>query len=81
MDNFEPYLTFRLVMAIVFTGLILYDLIGMAVWYRGLPRLAQRIVLLKLLQVRSRTIRFELFLIILLMSVEGGLMILFLKGD
>lgn len=81
MELFDPYLTFRLILVIFFAGLILYDLIGLVIWYRGLPRLMQRFVLLKILQVRTRILKVELFLIGLLLLIEGGLMILlFMEG-
>jgi hypothetical protein len=77
----DPYLTFRLILTLLFSGLVLYDVIGFVVWYRELPRFAQRIIILKLLQVRSRALKFELFLIILLLSIEGVLMMLLYKVD
>ena len=79
MEALDPYQLFRLSIVLLFTGLILYDLIGMVVWYRGLPRFIKKVVLLKLLQIRSRTLKGELLLIVILLSIEGKLMILLLK--
>ena len=81
MELPDPYLIFRLSIVLLLSGLILYDLIGMIVWYRGLPQFVKKVVLLKLLQIRSRALKVELFLIVFLLSVEGGLMILLFKQD
>jgi hypothetical protein len=80
MEIVDPYLTFRWVLAILLAGTLLYDLIELGVWYRQLPRLIQRIVLLKLLQVRSRTLKIELSLIVALFAIQGWLTFLLLKG-
>ena len=76
----DPYLTFRWVLAILLAGTLLYDLIELGLWYRELPKLARRVVLLKLLQVRSRALKVELSLIVLLFAIQGWLTILLLKG-
>jgi len=76
----DPYLTFRWVLALLLAGTLLYDLVELGLWYRELPRLAQRIVLLKLLQVRSRALKVELSLIVLLFAIQGWLTILLLRG-
>lgn len=80
MTAFDPYITFRLILSLLFSAFILYDLIGFFVWYRQLPPLVQRITLLKLLQLRSRALKIELSLIIILTSLEGWLMFLLIKG-
>lgn len=80
MEIIDPYLTFRWVLAILLAGTLLYDLIELGVWYRALPRLIRRIVLLKLLQVRSRALKIELSLIASLFAIQGWLTILLLKG-
>ncbi|HZR47078.1 MAG TPA: hypothetical protein VFA47_10260 [Candidatus Manganitrophaceae bacterium] len=76
----DPYLTFRWVLAILLAGTLLYDLIELGLWYRELPKLARRVVLLKLLQVRSRALKVELSLIVLLFAIQGWLTILLLRG-
>lgn len=76
----DPYLTFRWVLAILLAGTLLYDVVELGLWYRELPRLVQRIVLLKLLQVRSRALKVELSLIVLLFAIQGWLTILLLRG-
>ena len=81
MEPLDPYLIFRLSTVLLLIGLILYDLIGMIVWYRGLPRFVKKVVLLKLLQIRSRALKVELFLIVFLLSVEGILMTLLFKQE
>lgn len=80
MEIFEPYLAFRWIVALLFTGYLLYDLIELRVWYRQLPRLVQRIVLLKLLQLRSRALKVELSLIVALFFIQGWLTVLLLRG-
>lgn len=80
MEMFEPYLAFRRIVALLFTGYLLYDLIELRVWYRQLPRLVQRIVLLKLLQLRSRALKVELSLIVALFLIQGWLTVLLLRG-
>lgn len=80
MQFVDPYLTFRWVLAILLAGTLLYDLIELGVWYRQLPRILRRIVLLKLLQVRSRALKIELSLIVVLFAVQGWLTILLLRG-
>ncbi len=80
MTNFEPYFVFRLLMTLFFSAYILYDLIGMVLWYRALPRLVKRMVLLKLLQLRSGRIKFELSIMLVLASVQVWLMFLLMKG-
>ncbi|MDC4206735.1 MAG: hypothetical protein MPW14_20705 [Candidatus Manganitrophus sp.] len=80
MEIFEPYLAFRWIVALLFAGYLLYDLIELSAWYRALPRMVQRIVLLKLLQLRSRALKVELSLIVILFFVQGWLTILLLKG-
>lgn len=80
MQIVDPYLTFRWLLAMLLAGMLLYDLVELGIWYRQLPRPAQRIVLLKLLQVRSRPLKIELSLIVLLFSIQGWLTILLLRG-
>ncbi len=70
MDAFEPYIVFRLILTLLFSGFILYDLIGLVVWYRVLPRFVQRVILLKLLQLRSGRLKLELGLIIVLLATQ-----------
>ncbi len=81
MEPFDPYLTFRLILALIFSGFIVYDLIALCVWYHGLPRLMRRFILLKLLQIRSRALKVEFLLIGVLVSIEGWLMMLLLRWD
>lgn len=76
----DPYLTFRWLLAILLAGTLLYDIIELGAWYRQLPRMVRRTVLLKLLRVRSRTLKIELSLIVVLFTVQGWLTILLLKG-
>lgn len=80
MEIFEPYPAFRWIVAIFFAGYLLYDLVELGIWYRQLPRLVQRRVFLKLLQLRSRALRMELSLIVALFIIQGWLTILLLKG-
>ena len=76
----DPYLTFRWVLAMLLAGTLFYDLIELGVWYRQLPRWVRRIVLLKFLQLRSRALKMELSLIVILFAIQGWLTILLLKG-
>jgi hypothetical protein len=76
----DPYLTFRWVLAILLAGTLLYDVIELGLWYRELPRLIRRTVLLKLLQLRSGALRAELSLIVLLFAIQGWLTVLLLRG-
>lgn len=80
MEIFEPYLLFRWIIALLFIGYLLYDLVELGLWYRQLPRLVQRMVFLKLLQLRSRALKMELSLIVILFAIQGWLTILLLKG-
>jgi len=80
MELFEPYLAFRWIVAILFAGSLLYDLIELRLWYCQLPRFVQRMVFLKLLQLRSRALKVELSLIVLLFVIQGWLTVLLLKG-
>ncbi len=77
---FDPYLTFRIALALAFFTYFLFDLIGIVVFYRQLPRFIQRVVFLKLLQVRSRSLRLELSLIVVLSTLEGWLLLHLLTG-
>jgi hypothetical protein len=77
---FEPYIIFRWVVALLFAGYLLYDLVELGAWYRQLPRWVRRIILLKLLQLRSRALKMELSLIVVLFIIQGWLTILLLKG-
>jgi|GEM_PF-5371576 hypothetical protein len=78
--RFDPYVTFRSIFAILLAGTLLYDFIALGVWYRQLPRWVQRIVLLKFLQLRSRALKVELSLIVILLAIQGWLTMLLLKG-
>jgi hypothetical protein len=80
MEMIDPYLTFRWVLAMLLAGTLLYDVVELGVWYRQLPRLIRRTVLLKLLQVRSRALKIELSLIAALFAIQGWLTILLLRG-
>lgn len=80
MKIFEPYLAFRWIVALLFAGYLLYDLIELRAWYRALPRMLRRIVLLKLLQLRSRALKVELSLIVILFFIQGWLTVLLLRG-
>lgn len=81
MDIFEPYLAFRWIVALLFAVYLLYDLIELRAWYRQLPRLLQRMIFLKLLRLRSRGLKAELSLIVVLFIIQGWLTILLLKGE
>ena len=76
MEQFDPYLIFRWALSMLFFGLIIYDMIVFVVWYRGLPMLAQKLVILKLLQILSTPLRIECFLILFLLAVETWLVLL-----
>lgn len=80
MQIVDPYLTFRWVLALLLAGTLLYDLVELGLWYRELPRLIRRAVLLKLLQLRSRALKVELSLIVVLFALQGWLTVLLLKG-
>ncbi|MBI3803217.1 MAG: hypothetical protein HY282_05580 [Nitrospirae bacterium] len=80
MQMADPYLTFRWVLAILLAGTLFYDLIELGVWYCQLPRWVRRIILLKFLQLRSRALKVELSLIVILFTIQGWLTILLLKG-
>lgn len=76
MTIFDPYFAFRFILTLLFFGFILYDVIGLVVWYRTLPRFARRVILLKLLQLRSRPLRLELLGVLVLFAVQAWLMTL-----
>lgn len=80
MSAFDPYFTFRLALTFLMSGYIIYEVIGLVMWYRGLPRLAQRMMLLKLLQFRSSTLKLEFSLMIFLTIIAGWLMTEFTIG-
>lgn len=80
MEMLEPYSTFRWMVAILFVGYLIYDLIELGSWYRQFPRPVQRMIFLKLLQLRSRALKVELSLIVALFILQGWLTILLLKG-
>lgn len=80
MQMVDPYLTFRWVLALLLAGTLLYDLVELRLWYRELPRLVRQAVLLELLQVRSRALKVELLLIVVLFAVQGWLTVLLLRG-
>lgn len=76
MGTIEPYLFFRFFLFALFAGFLIYDVIGLVVWYRGLPRLIQRIIVLKVLQVRTGRMKRELGVIGVLLALEGWLVLL-----
>ena len=80
METLDPYLFFRFFLALLFAGLLIHDVIGLIVWYRGLPRWIRRIVILKILQIRSGRIKWEAGGIVVLLGLEGWLLTLLLKG-
>ena len=80
MSSLDPYFASRLILALLFSGFIVYDMIGAVVWYRQLPRFVQKLILLKLLQLRSRTIKMECALVLSLLSIQGVLMAVLLGG-
>lgn len=80
MQIVDPYLTFRWVLALLLAGTLLYDVVELGLWYRELPRLVRRAVLLKLLRVRSRALKVELSLIVVLFAIQGWLTVLLLRG-
>ncbi len=81
MNAFDPYFVSRLILALLFSGFILYDLIGAVVWYRQLPTFAQKLILLKLLQLRSPAIKRACVLIFSLLSIQGVLTVVLLRGE
>lgn len=81
MNVFDPYFASRLLLAVLFFGFVIYDVIDSVLWYRQLPRFVQKLVLLKLLQLRSRTIRMECATIIALLSIQGILMFALLSWE
>ncbi len=80
MDFIEPYFLFRVFLFVLFGGLLVYDLIGIVFWFRDLPRLARRIIILKVLQFRSQKLGWEFAGIFFLFFVEGWLMVLLSRG-
>lgn len=81
MSTFDPYFAARLLLSFLFFGLILHDVIGVLVWYRQLPGFVQKLILLKLLQLRSPAIKRECALVLGLLSIQGLLMAVLLQGD
>ena len=80
VEQFDPYITFRVGLSILFSGFVIYDIIALMVWFRGLPRLMRRMVLLKLLQVRSHSLKLELALVAVLLMVQGILFQILVRG-
>ena len=80
VEQFDPYITFRVGLAILFSGFVIYDMIALMVWFRELPRLMRRMVLLKLLQVRSHSLKLELTLVVALLMVQGILFRILVRG-
>ena len=80
MEIFDPYITFRVLLALLFSGYLMFDLIAVFVFYKQLPRFVQRVVLLKLLQLRSHSLRVEISVIFLLLSIEGWLLFHLVTG-
>ncbi len=80
VEQFDPYMTFRVGLAILFSGFLIYDMIALMVWYRELPRLMRRMVLLKLLQVRSYSLKLELTLVLALLMVQSILLRILVRG-
>lgn len=81
MKIFDPYITFRVLLALLFFGYLMFDLIAMVVFYQQLPRFVQRVILLKLLQLRSRSLKVEIVSILLLFSFEGWLLFHLITGE
>lgn len=80
MDFSDPLFLFRFFLSVLFGGLLVYDLIGLIVWFRGLPRLLRRIIILKILQFRSQKLGWEFGTVAVLFFVEGWLLILLSRG-
>lgn len=81
MAFFDPYITFRVMLALFIGTYLLFDFVAMFILYLQLPRFVRRIILLKLLQLRSRSLRIEISLVVLLLSVEGWLLFRILTGE
>lgn len=81
MNAFDPYFASRLLLAFFFSGFVVYDLIDTVMWYRRLPRFVQKLIQLKLLQLRSRTIKMECALIVSLLFIQGILMVLLVHWE
>lgn len=69
MSGFDPYLWFRLGLFAVSTVWIVWDCWGLVVWYRDLPRMARRYILLLLLRARWHAVGREMLLVTLLTGV------------
>jgi len=77
---FDPYITFRVALAVLFSAYLLFDLIATFVFYKQLPRFVQRVVFLKILQLRSESLKVEIGTIVLLLSFEGWLLFHLITG-
>jgi hypothetical protein len=72
---FEPFGTYRLLLFGLFGAYGVYELVGLVAWWRSLPPLARKLVLLKLLTFRAGRLRRELAAVAAL-TVVAGLLIL-----
>ncbi|HEY5648392.1 MAG TPA: hypothetical protein VIU33_02755 [Nitrospiria bacterium] len=80
MAAFEPFIFFRFFLSILFAFLLVYDCVAFMVWYRGLPRFIQRIIILKFLQVRTGRLKWEAGAIGILLVLEGWLLAILFGG-
>jgi len=80
MKIFDPYITFRVLLALLFFSYLMFDWIATFIFYKQLPRFVQRVVLLKLLQLRSQSLKVEIMTILALLSFEGWLLFHLITG-
>ena len=63
---YEPLGLYRKAIFSLFAAYGLYELVGLAAWYKSLPPLGRKIVFLKLLSLRAGRLRRELAAVALL---------------
>lgn len=66
MMSFEPYFLFRILLMFLFSAYIIYAVLDIVFWFKGLPPLLKKYILRSLVNLRFSTVKAEFFIVFFL---------------
>lgn len=69
MASFEPYLLFRIFLVVLFSSYLIYMVFDIIFWFKDLPVLFKKYILISLLSLRFSAVKKELYTILFLSPI------------
>ena len=67
--SFEPYFLFRILLMFLFSAYIIYAVLDIVFWFKGLPPLFKKYILLSLINLRFSTVKAEFLIVFFLFLI------------